>query len=177
VKLIDEYSAFQRNRPDLPQGNLWGLSQDELEQLVTAFQLRANGRSAKRTGLTSPLSGRECRFGWLAGVIRAGGSPYGSLKLARPFNASSREVAVRRLLLRLLPTPIFRGALCGGRGNREIPNFLAGFQCRCKPTWLQSPLGLNLANTSDGGSRSTLWNDCVSLLLHCPSIMLVAAES
>jgi hypothetical protein len=32
VTLIDEYSAFQRNRPDLPQGNLWGLSQDELEQ-------------------------------------------------------------------------------------------------------------------------------------------------
>jgi hypothetical protein len=38
-KLIDEYSAFQRSRPDLPQGNLWGLSQDEMEQLVTAFQL------------------------------------------------------------------------------------------------------------------------------------------
>jgi hypothetical protein len=39
VGLIEEYSAFQRSRPDLPQGNLWGLSQDELEQLVTAFQL------------------------------------------------------------------------------------------------------------------------------------------
>ena len=38
-KLIDQYSAFQRSRPDLPQGNLWGLSQDELEQLVAAFQL------------------------------------------------------------------------------------------------------------------------------------------
>jgi hypothetical protein len=38
-RLIDEYSAFQRSRPDLPQGNLWGLSQDELEHLVTAFQL------------------------------------------------------------------------------------------------------------------------------------------
>jgi hypothetical protein len=38
VRLIDEYSAFQRSRPDLPQGNLWGLSQDELEQLVAAFQ-------------------------------------------------------------------------------------------------------------------------------------------
>jgi hypothetical protein len=37
--LIDEYMAFQQSRPDLPQGNLWGLSQDELEQLVTAFQL------------------------------------------------------------------------------------------------------------------------------------------
>jgi hypothetical protein len=39
VKLIDEYSAFQRSRPDLPQGNLRGLSQDELEQLVAAFLL------------------------------------------------------------------------------------------------------------------------------------------
>jgi hypothetical protein len=38
VRLIDEYSAFQRRRPDLPQGNLWGLSQDELEQLVAAYQ-------------------------------------------------------------------------------------------------------------------------------------------
>jgi hypothetical protein len=37
--LIDEYSAFQRRRPDLPQGNLWGLSQDELEKVVAAFQL------------------------------------------------------------------------------------------------------------------------------------------
>jgi hypothetical protein len=39
VGLIEEFSAFQRSRPDLPQGNLWGLSQDELEQLVAAFQL------------------------------------------------------------------------------------------------------------------------------------------
>jgi hypothetical protein len=39
VSLIEEYSTFQRSRPDLPQGNLWGLSQDELEQLVAAFQL------------------------------------------------------------------------------------------------------------------------------------------
>ena len=36
--LIEEYSAFQRSRPDLPQGDLWELSQDELEQVVTAFQ-------------------------------------------------------------------------------------------------------------------------------------------
>jgi hypothetical protein len=34
-----EYSEFQRRRPDLPQGNLWGLSQDELEKIVAAFQL------------------------------------------------------------------------------------------------------------------------------------------
>jgi hypothetical protein len=39
VKLIEGYSVFQRSRPDLPQGNLRGLSQDELEQLVAAFQL------------------------------------------------------------------------------------------------------------------------------------------
>jgi hypothetical protein len=38
VRLAEEYSALQRSRPDLPQGNLWGLSQDELEQLVAAFQ-------------------------------------------------------------------------------------------------------------------------------------------
>ena len=37
-KLIAEYSEFQRRRPDLPQGNLWGLSQDELEKIVAAFQ-------------------------------------------------------------------------------------------------------------------------------------------
>jgi len=38
-ELFAEYSEFQHRRPDLPQGNLWGLSQDELETLVTAFQL------------------------------------------------------------------------------------------------------------------------------------------
>ena len=38
-ELFAKYSEFQRHRPDLPQGNLWGLSQDELETLVTAFQL------------------------------------------------------------------------------------------------------------------------------------------
>jgi hypothetical protein len=35
--LIEEYSAFQRTRPDLPQEDLWELSQDELEQIVAAF--------------------------------------------------------------------------------------------------------------------------------------------
>jgi hypothetical protein len=38
-KLVAEYSEFQRRRPDLPPGNLWGLSQDELEKVVAAFQL------------------------------------------------------------------------------------------------------------------------------------------
>lgn len=36
--LIEEYSAFQRARSDLPQGDLRELSQDELEQIVAAFQ-------------------------------------------------------------------------------------------------------------------------------------------
>jgi hypothetical protein len=38
-ELINEYSAFQHSRPDLPQGNLSELTQEELEQLVAAFQL------------------------------------------------------------------------------------------------------------------------------------------
>jgi hypothetical protein len=38
-KLVAEYSEFQRRRPELPQGNLWGLSQDELEKVVATFQL------------------------------------------------------------------------------------------------------------------------------------------
>jgi hypothetical protein len=37
--LIDEYSDFQRRRPDLPQGCLCDLSQDQLELLVSAVQL------------------------------------------------------------------------------------------------------------------------------------------
>jgi hypothetical protein len=36
--LIDEYLAFQRSRPDLPQGNWVDLSEDELEKIVVAFQ-------------------------------------------------------------------------------------------------------------------------------------------
>jgi hypothetical protein len=38
-KLLAEYIEFQGRRPDLPQGDLRRLSQDELETLVTAFQL------------------------------------------------------------------------------------------------------------------------------------------
>jgi hypothetical protein len=38
-ELIDEYSDFQRSRPDLPQGSLCDLSQDEPELLVAAFLL------------------------------------------------------------------------------------------------------------------------------------------
>jgi hypothetical protein len=53
-RLIREYSAFQRSRPDLPQGNLLGLSQDELEQLVAAFQLHKSQQAdeAQQAGRT-----------------------------------------------------------------------------------------------------------------------------
>jgi hypothetical protein len=37
-KLLAEYAAFQRRRPDLPQGDLVDLSQEELELLVSEFQ-------------------------------------------------------------------------------------------------------------------------------------------
>jgi hypothetical protein len=48
-ELIEEYSAFQRSRPDLPQGSLCDLSQDELELLVAAFQFQ---KSAQEKGGT-----------------------------------------------------------------------------------------------------------------------------
>jgi hypothetical protein len=37
-KLLAEYAEFQRRRPDLPQGYLADLSEEELEILVAAFQ-------------------------------------------------------------------------------------------------------------------------------------------
>jgi hypothetical protein len=37
-KLLAEYAEFQRHRPDLPQGDLRGLSEKELEILITEFQ-------------------------------------------------------------------------------------------------------------------------------------------
>jgi hypothetical protein len=46
-KLAAEYSEFQRRRPDVPQGNLWGLSQDDLEKLVAAFQLEGDADTSK----------------------------------------------------------------------------------------------------------------------------------
>jgi hypothetical protein len=49
-KLAAEYSEFQRRRPDVPQGNLWGLSQDDLEKLATAFQLERDAD----TGISDP---------------------------------------------------------------------------------------------------------------------------
>ncbi len=42
-ELIDEYLAFQRSRPDLPQGKLIDLSEEELEQIVAAFQRHKSG--------------------------------------------------------------------------------------------------------------------------------------
>jgi len=49
-ELIAEYSAFQRSRPDLPQGSVPDLSQDELELLVAAFQLhKAEQEVAEQT--------------------------------------------------------------------------------------------------------------------------------
>jgi hypothetical protein len=38
AKLPAEYAEFQRCRPDLPQGDLRSLSEEELARLVTAFQ-------------------------------------------------------------------------------------------------------------------------------------------
>jgi hypothetical protein len=37
-KLLAEYAEFQHRRPDLPQGDLRDLSEQELELLVTEFQ-------------------------------------------------------------------------------------------------------------------------------------------
>jgi hypothetical protein len=53
-ELIAEYSEFQRRRPDLPQGNLWGLSQDELEKVVAAFQLERHADPEIDTSDSAP---------------------------------------------------------------------------------------------------------------------------
>jgi hypothetical protein len=54
-ELIEEYSAFQRRRPDLPQGSLRDLSQDELELLVAAFQLHKSEQEKGRTDRSQRL--------------------------------------------------------------------------------------------------------------------------
>jgi hypothetical protein len=55
-ELIAEYSAFQRSRPDLPQGSVSDLSQDELELLVAAFQLnKAEQELAEQTERSTRL--------------------------------------------------------------------------------------------------------------------------
>jgi hypothetical protein len=48
-ELIEEYSALQRSRPDLPQESLCDLSQHELELLVAAFQLHKSEQEEGRT--------------------------------------------------------------------------------------------------------------------------------
>jgi hypothetical protein len=37
-QLLAEYAAFQRRRPDLPQGDLLDLSEKEMEILIAEFQ-------------------------------------------------------------------------------------------------------------------------------------------
>jgi hypothetical protein len=51
--LLAEYAAFQRGRPDLPQGDLMDLSEEELEILVAEFQ-RDRATEADETGPTPP---------------------------------------------------------------------------------------------------------------------------
>ena len=52
-KLLAEYAEFQRRRPDLPQGDLRDLSEEELEILVTEFQ-RDRATEADDTDPTPP---------------------------------------------------------------------------------------------------------------------------
>jgi hypothetical protein len=47
-ELIDQYSAFQRSRLDLPQGSLCDLAQDELELVVAEFLLHKSVEEAER---------------------------------------------------------------------------------------------------------------------------------
>jgi hypothetical protein len=37
-KLLAEYAEFQHRRPDLPQGDLRDLSEQEMERLIVEFQ-------------------------------------------------------------------------------------------------------------------------------------------
>ena len=53
-KLIDEYSTFQRRRPDVPQGSLPELSEEELEQVVSASQLYKSREEELRRMERSP---------------------------------------------------------------------------------------------------------------------------
>ena len=53
AKLLVEYSEFQRRRPDLPQGDLVDLSEEELEILVAEFQ-RDRATEADQTDPTPP---------------------------------------------------------------------------------------------------------------------------
>jgi hypothetical protein len=53
ANLLAEYAAFQRRRPDLPQGDLLNLSEQELDLLVTEFQ-RDRAAEADDTDPTPP---------------------------------------------------------------------------------------------------------------------------
>jgi hypothetical protein len=53
AKLLAEYAEFQRRRPDLPQGDLCDLSEQELDILVTEFQ-RLRAAEADDTDPTPP---------------------------------------------------------------------------------------------------------------------------
>ena len=53
AKLLVEYVEFQRRRPDLPQGDLIDLSEEELEILVAEFQ-RDRASQADETDPTPP---------------------------------------------------------------------------------------------------------------------------
>jgi hypothetical protein len=53
-ELINEYSAFQHSRPDLPQGDLCELTQEELERLVAAFQLYRSEQDKMDSGERPP---------------------------------------------------------------------------------------------------------------------------
>jgi len=52
-KLLAEYAEFQRRRPDLPQGDPRGLSEEEMEMLITEFQ-RDRAAEADNTDPTPP---------------------------------------------------------------------------------------------------------------------------
>jgi hypothetical protein len=53
ANLLVEYAAFQARRPDLPQGDLRDLSEQELDLLVTEFQ-RDRAADADDTDPTPP---------------------------------------------------------------------------------------------------------------------------
>ena len=51
-KLFDEYAAFQRSRPDLPQGEIGKLSRRDVKKIVDAFALeQARPTLDKLTGV------------------------------------------------------------------------------------------------------------------------------
>ena len=53
ANLLVEYAEFQRRRPDLPQGDLRGLTEQEMDLLVTEFQ-RDRAAQADDTDPTPP---------------------------------------------------------------------------------------------------------------------------